>query len=347
MYNPVYSYSDNLVNSLLKIESLKTYLNALDLSYTIRHRLTMNAKTQDLFHFGHLLGLDMTLKDAERIAGGLRLEGFKDQNAYIINNFRNTLEFNRSNIADTYSEIDFTVLLHLNKLITSSWRESWDSRFRNLSDELLDEDEWIKLRDLSITGEQVQGIMIEFVEWYKSSLANVPPVIRIGVALYRLIEVAPFYAANYYSFVALADYLFYKVGLSSRSYSSFVRDFDVNRSKYIEAFNISKNSHDITFWLETLADSLIKELSEAKEGLGKFIEEEEKSKTQPFLDLNKRQLKVLRYLQSVPVIKREDYCHMMEVSTMTAFRDLNDLVRKKLIKVEGKGRGTKYRLSSM
>ena len=75
--------------------------------------------------------------------------------------------------------------------------------------------------------------------------------------------------------------------------------------------------------------------------------EDERAKKQPFLDLNPRQLKVLRYLQNVPYIKREDYCHMMDVSTMTAFRDVNDLVRKKLLKVEGQGRGTKYRLSTM
>jgi hypothetical protein len=31
---------------------------------------------------------------------------------------------------------------------------------------------------------------------------------------------------------------------------------------------------------------------------------------------------------------------------MTAFRDLKDLVRKKLIKLDGKGRGTKYKLAS-
>src|SRR5690606_7281425 len=128
-----------------------------DLSYPVRHKLSMSAKSQDVFHFGHILGLDMTLKDAEKIAGGLRLDSFKDQNAYILSNFRNTLEFNRSNIADTYSELDFTALLHVNKLITSSWRESWDARFRNVSDEFIDKDEWSGFRDQAIDGAQVQN----------------------------------------------------------------------------------------------------------------------------------------------------------------------------------------------
>lgn len=347
MFTPNFNYTDKLVSSLVKLESLRTYLGSLDLSYPIRHKLSMNAKAQDIFHFGHILGLDMTLKDAEKIAGGLRLDSFKDQNAYILSNFRNALEFNRSNIADTYSELDFTVLLHVNKLITSSWRESWDARFRSVSDEFIDKDEWSTLRDESIDGAQVQNQMIELVEWYKSAAPSITPIVRIGVTLFRMFEVTPYFAGNTLSIIGLADYLLVKNGFAGKVYSSFVRNLDINGSEYKEAFAASKKANDLTFWLETLTQNLIKELTEIKENLGKFTEDEEKSKNQPFLDLNKRQLKVLRYLQSVPMIKREDYCHMMEVSTMTAFRDLNDLVRKKLLKVEGKGRGTKYRLSSM
>ncbi len=347
MFRPNFNYTDKLVTSLVKLENLKAQLASMDFSYPVKHKLSMNAKTQDIFHLGHILGLDMTLKDAEKIAGGLRLDGFKDQNAYILGNFRNALEFNRSNIADTYSEIDFTVLLHVNKLITSSWRESWDSRFRNENDEFVDKDEWSGLRDISVTGDQVQNSMIELVEWYKSAAPSITPIIRIGITLFRITEVAPYYTANMLSVIGLADYLFVKNGFAGKIYSSFVRNFDLNKAAYKEAFEVSKKANDITYWLEVLSDNLIKELSETREDMSKLNEDDEKAKNQPFLDLNKRQLKVLRYLQTVPMIKREDYCHMMEVSTMTAFRDLNDLVRKKLIKVEGKGRGTKYRLSSM
>jgi len=37
---------------------------------------------------------------------------------------------------------------------------------------------------------------------------------------------------------------------------------------------------------------------------------------------------------------------MMDVSTMTAYRDLTELMEKKLVKLEGQGRGTKYMLSN-
>lgn len=347
MFRPNFEYTDQIVASLIKLESLKTQLSLSDFSYPVKHKLLMNAKTQDIFHLGSILGLEMTLKDAEKIAGGLRLDAFKDQNAYILSNFRNELEFNRSNIADTYSELDFTVLLHVNKLITSSWRESWDSRFRNQGDEFIDKDSWTSLRDESIEGSQVQGLMIDLVEWYKSLAPSMAPIVRVAILLYRITEIAPFYTDNMLTIIGLSDYLLVKNGFAGKIYSSFLRAFNTNKDAYIEAFQASKNANNLEFWVENFVDKLIKELSATKEEIGKLTEDDEKSKNQPFLDLNKRQLKILRYLQTVPLIKREDYCHMMEVSTMTAFRDLNDLVRKKLIKVDGKGRGTKYRLSSM
>jgi len=348
MYEPKFNYTDKLVSQLIKLENLKTNIINQDLSYNVKHKLALNSKALDMFHLSHIIDLEVSLKEAEKLASGIKLDSIDQKKSYILSNFRNTLEFNRSNIADTYSEVDFTILLHLNKLILTSWRESWDARFRSLSDELNDqEDDWLSLRDHDINSNKVQNEMISLVEWYKGASSKMSSIVRIGILIYRLFEIAPYVSGNKITILALADYLLLKNGLSSKIYSSFIRDFDTNEVKYIDAFQLSKKNYDITYWLETLVNCLIKEANEVKDNISLYIVDEEKSKQQPFLDLNKRQLKILRYLQTVPMIKREDYCHMMEVSTMTAFRDLNDLVRKKLIKVEGQGRGTKYRLISM
>lgn len=307
-----------------------------------------NAKAQDIFHLGHSIGIDMSFKDAEKISTGIKPDTVKDEKLYLINNFRNALEFNRSNIADTYPEFDFTIILHLNKLILTSWRETWEARLRNVSDEQnFKDDNWETLRDTSVDTSQVENHVIDLIEWYKLNSQVIAPIVRIGILLYRLIEIYPFVAGNKITFLALCDYLLLKYGLSSKAFFSVVRSIDVNEEILFESYKTSKKANDLIFWLETFTYILIKQLIEVKEQLSSYLEEDEKTKSQPFLDLNKRQIKILRYLQNVPVIKREDYCHMMDVSTMTAFRDLSELVRKKLLKVEGRGRGTKYRLSTM
>jgi len=348
MYEPKFTYTDRLVSQLIKIENNKTTLQSLDLNYNVRHKLTNNAKALDMFHLAHMMDIEITLKDGEKLSNGIKIDGIDDTSMRVIQNFRNVLEFNRSSMVDTYSEMDYAILMHLNKLIVSNWRESWEAKFRGGSD-LVDErwDDMATLRDETIDSTKVEKEMYELIDWYKTITPTLTPLARLSILVYRMIEIYPFIAGNKLTLMATVDYLLLKFGMASKSYMSVVRNFDINYEKYVEAIYLSRKNFDLSFWLETFIESLNKDLIDIRESINDYIIEEEKSKKQPFLDLNKRQLKVLRYLQTVPMIKREDYCHMMEVSTMTAFRDLNDLVRKKLLKVDGQGRGTKYRLSSM
>lgn len=348
MYEPKFTYTDKLVTALIKLENTKATLSNLDLTYNVKHKLTTNAKSLDMFHLAHMLGFELTLKDGEKLSSGVRVDGIDDTSFKLIQNFRNVLEFNRSTMVDTYSEVDYAVLHHLNRLLISGWKETWEAKFRTATEDLDPRwDDFITLRDETIENARVEKEIFELIEWYKSSMPTLTPLVRIPILIFRLIEIYPFIAANKLTIMAITDYLLLRNGLASKSFMSVVRNFVQNNERLVEAIYVSRKNFDLSYWIETFVDYLNKDLSEIRESINDYIIGEEKSKKQPFLDLNKRQLKVLRYLQTVPMIKREDYCHMMEVSTMTAFRDLNDLVRKKLLKVDGQGRGTKYRLASM
>ncbi|MDQ7020842.1 MAG: hypothetical protein Q9M91_03260 [Candidatus Dojkabacteria bacterium] len=208
-------------------------------------------------------------------------------------------------------------------------------------------DNYVDLRDPNIASHEIDSAVEDLVDWYLNSMIVITPVVRIGVLIFRLMEISPYIAGNKLTIAALLDYLLLKQGMSSKIYTSTLKFLENSEKKLMASFDLSRRSHDLSLWLENFTDGLVRELVTVREDIDRFIIEDEKSKKQPFLDLNKRQLKVLKYLQTVPTIKREDYCHMMDVSTMTAFRDMKDLVRKKLIKTEGKGRGTKYKLASM
>lgn len=348
MYEPKLIYTDNLVSSLIRLENHKATLNNLDLTYNVKHKLTTNAKSLDMFELATMLGFQITIKDGEKLSTGIKVEGIDEASFKLIQNFRNVLEFNRSTIVDTYSEVDYAVLHHLNRLIIAGWKETWEAKFRTSTDQLDNTwDDFITLRDESIDNNTVEKEMFELIEWYKFAMPSVTPLIRLSILIFRLIEIYPFVAANKLTIMAITDYLLLRDGLASKTYMSVVKAFVQSKDRLVEAIELSRKNYDLAFWIEAFVEALSRDLSEIREGVNDYIIDEEKSKKQPFLDLNKRQLKVLRYLQTVPMIKREDYCHMMEVSTMTAFRDLNDLVRKKLLKIEGQGRGTKYRLASM
>lgn len=348
MYEPTYSYNDSLVSTLIKIEQNKVNLQNIDLSYNLRQKLLQKLKVLDIFHAANSLKLEMTLRDAEKIALGQSLESVDEIRSILLKNIRQTLEFNRSNVADTYSELDKSVVLHINKIMLNQWRETWEGNFRSFTDKV--EDRWdnlFKFHDPNIPSGEIENEVENLIDWYKLSIPTVPAVVRIAIVFYRLVQIAPFTAANKFTIISIIDYLMMRNNFGVRAHTSVIRMIDYQDEKFERIFEMVKKAYDLTFFIDTFAQALLEELLDAREEVNEFMTQEEKSKQQPFLNLNKRQLKILKYLQNVPTIKREDYCHMMDVSTMTAFRDLNDLVRKKLLKLEGKGRGTKYKLASM
>lgn len=58
--------------------------------------------------------------------------------------------------------------------------------------------------------------------------------------------------------------------------------------------------------------------------------------------LNDRQLKILTFFKQHKKLSRKKYASMMNIGIATAFRDLNDLNTKGLIKAVGQGRATAY-----
>lgn len=348
MFKPKFTYTDKIVNNLIKIENHKVSISKNEFSYEVKSKLNQKTKVLDMFHFSHVLGLSLTLKDAEKLTLSRSIEVITDERKMIVSNFRNVHEFARSNMADTYSEVDPAVMLHINKLLLNGWRESWDVKFRNVIQTIDSRwDDWIQFRETDIPEGKTENEIMEAIEWYKSEVPTLPAILRTAIFIYRLIEISPFVAGNKITIMALCDYMLLKNGFSSKIFSSTSRIFDSHSENILEGLTLSKKSYNINHFVERFTESIVKELLITREEINKIVVVEENAKKQPFLDLNKRQIKVLNYLQKVPTIKREDYCHLMDVSTMTAFRDLNDLVRKKLLRLEGQGRGTKYRLSSM
>lgn len=346
MYEPKYSISDRLLNSLIKLESDKAVMEHTELPTQIRDRLKDQERSLQLFHLAHMLGINITLKDAEKVAEGYQLP-IEDARGPILNNFRNVLEFNRSNIANSYIDVDQALIMHLNKIMLNGWKESWEVKFRGageVPDTMLDN--WVG--NINIEGnEDVQTEVRDLIEWFRMDGSRTNPLIRVAVLLYRLREIQPFLTGNKLTLLALADFMLFRYGYTAKTFMPSTACFDVNEKEYMEAWDMCAKNFDLTLWLERFVRSLSKDLTQVKTDTDRLLgEEKERNTKQPFLDLNKRQLKILRYLQSIPTVRREDYCQMMDVSTMTAYRDLNELADKKLIKVEGQGRGTKYMLST-
>jgi ATP-dependent DNA helicase RecG len=63
------------------------------------------------------------------------------------------------------------------------------------------------------------------------------------------------------------------------------------------------------------------------------------------MDLNERQIKATQYLKSNFRISNIDYQKLNDVSRATAKRDLEEMVKRGFLKLEGAGRSAHYKLT--
>jgi len=346
MYKPKYTISDNLLLNIVEFELSKKAIEDVDYDSTTKKTLATKGKAINLFHLSHMIGVELTIKDAEKAVEGKKLVT-NDARGTILNNFRSVMEFIRSTVTESYVDLDINVMLHINKIILTNWKETWESKIRTDAD-LVDPalDTWLKTSNISLNMAQREDKLNEVIYWYKASVNKIHPLIKIAVLIYEMVQIAPFVCCNQLTIMALTDFLFQKNGYLENSFLTVIREFDLHNEENIGIWEVIKKSDDLTGWIERFILNLAHGTTGEKNRISNDSLMIKSPTKQPFLDLNRRQLKILRYLQTIPTVKREDYVQMMDVSTMTAFRDMVDLVHKKIIKVEGRGRGTKYILAS-
>jgi len=62
------------------------------------------------------------------------------------------------------------------------------------------------------------------------------------------------------------------------------------------------------------------------------------------LNLNERKIKAVNYIKTHGLITNAEYQHAVGCPQRTATRDLNELVQIGIVELEGKGRGSQYKL---
>lgn len=346
MYQPKYFLSDKLLINIIDFELAKKTIEDFDYDTNTKKSMVNKAKAINLFHLAHLIGVELTIKDAQKAIEGKKIIT-NDPRGTLLNNFRNCMEFIRSTVTENYVDLDVNLILHINKLLLTDWKEQWEAKIRTDVDPIDPTlDTWTKVINTELNLAQREDSLNEVIHWYKSSLNKIHPLIRIAIIIYELSKIAPLACCNQITIISLTDFLLQKHNYLESAFIPIVREFDLHDQENIGIWKTVTESGDLTPWIERFVLNLSKGTCEDRDRIINDAQMQKTATKQPFLDLNRRQLKILRYLQTIPTVKREDYVQMMDVSTMTAFRDLTDLVRKKLVKVEGQGRGTKYFLSS-
>ncbi len=192
---------------------------------------------------------------------------------------------------------------------------------------------------------EVPFLMREFVYWLnRDSTAEIHPVLKAGIAHHELVRIHPFVDGNGRVARVLATLIMLLGGYDIRRFFSLEEYYDKDAQSYYE--NLQKaSSGDLTSWLEYFTWGASIEFEKVKEKILK-LSRDVKMKKQfggQQIYLNDRQIKIVEYIQEIGYLQNQSFGAIIQnVSEDTILRDIQDLIKKNLIKKVGSTKAARY-----
>ncbi|XOV82900.1 MAG: Fic family protein [bacterium] len=196
---------------------------------------------------------------------------------------------------------------------------------------------------------RLQGEMNSFLSWFEKPDKNTSPLLRAGIAHLWFVTIHPFDDGNGRIARAITDMALARAESSNRRFYSMSKQILKERNAYYDMLEQTQKSEcDITPWLDWFLNCLIRAIKNADSTVGMVLMKAKFWQRHAEESLNERQIKMLNMLLDGfdGKLKTEKWAKITKCSPDTALRDINDLIKRRILKKDsGGGRSTSYSLA--
>ncbi len=347
MYTPIYSISNKLLRSVGIIEAAKEVIENSPLVPAWEAKFREDAIVRTVHHGTHIEGNELNFTEAEKVLAGAKIVG-RDRDIQEVLNYRNVLKFISEYEKETITE---ETIKHIHELTTH----------RILPDEVVGE--YRKTQVVvknSQTGEitfrpppsvEVPFLIADFLDWVNTiTREDIHSAILAGIAHYEIVRIHPFLDGNGRVARALATLVLFRHGYDVKRFFSLEEHYDREPVSYYEALqSVGKAEGNQTAWLEYFSEGLAIELTRIKDKVKSLSTDLKikKSLGGQQLALSERQIKIVEFIQENGFLQNKTFFELFPmISEDTVLRELNDLLKKGIVKKEGTTKGAKYVLKN-
>jgi Fic family protein len=196
--------------------------------------------------------------------------------------------------------------------------------------------------------DRVRDEMRKFVDWFEKDHST-DLVLKAGVAHLWFVTIHPFDDGNGRIARAIADMVLARSEDTSQRFYSMSAQIGQERKAYYEILEVTqKGDLDITRWLEWFLDCLGRAFERSETILGAVLDKTRFWERFTKVEFNERQRNVINRLLNgfEGKLTSSKWAKLAKCSHDTALRDIEDLIRKKvLVKDAAGGRSTSYSLA--
>jgi Fic family protein len=209
-----------------------------------------------------------------------------------------------------------------------------------------------KIHYEAIPAKLVLKNMKEFLNWWDASCGSIDGIIRAAAAHFYFVTIHPFEDGNGRIARALTDMSLAQDDKQRIRYYSLSHQMMAERKEYYAQLEYAqKGECEITEWIIWFLGCFMRSIEYSKIMLKGVFARFEFWKKFALVDINERQRKVVnRMLEEYPGsfeggLNTKKYVSIAKVSRATAFRELDDLVKKNILNPIGRGRSTSYEVN--
>lgn len=342
MLKPRIRYTHKIVNNLIEITSAKEIIVNSYLVPKWEVALRQEALLRATHASTAIEGNPLTFEEVSKLVQGRKITATRKAKQEVLN-YLKVLE----NI-DKYQEngkITERSILKMHKDITKDTldKTEWEGKYRDIQ-------VYVGNR---ITGsiifmppssEKVSSLMKDFIKWLNSeNLFELHPVLVAGISHYWFVWIHPFVDGNGRAARALATLVLHLREFDIKRFFALDDYYDADRKAYYKALkSVDQNTFDLTSWLEYFTEGVKVSISRVKEKVLQFSIEGKKRKRKGQVALTERQMKIIELVQRNSRITAGEAAKIFNISRQAALKEISKLVDIEVLKLVGKGRGSRY-----
>ena len=189
----------------------------------------------------------------------------------------------------------------------------------------------------------VSALVKELILFVENNITKIDPLILAGLFHKQMVIIHPFMDGNGRTTRLLTKILLATMGLNTFNLFSFENYYNQNVTRYFQTVGVWGNYYEITNsidfspWLEYFTGGIIDELLRVEKILPRSSES-------PQDELKPYHQQILDFIKDKGYITDKDYAGLANRARPTRRLDFNKLIEMGLIKREGKGKNTYYKL---
>lgn len=344
MFNPSFTITNQILTNISKVEAAEEVIRHAPLLPLWEKQFKEDAIVRAAYHGTHIEGNMLQKEEAKEVLMGKTIAA-RPRDIQEIINYRKVVELIDDEATRKIDKITEQLILKVHRIATEKTVSQEQSGVYRLKQVVIRNSATGEITFKPPTPLEVPFLMKEFVYWInKEETKDIHSILKAGIAHHEFVRIHPFIDGNGRVGRSLATLVLLLGGYDIRRFFSLEEYFDRDAIAYYEHLQ-KATAGDLTSWLEYFSFGAAVEFTRIKEKiqkLSKDVKLKEKIGGQQIF-LTERQIKIIEYMQEIGYLQNKAFKTIFpEISEDSVLRDVQDLVKKNLIKKIGSTKSARY-----